>query len=279
MKKVIAKGSLDLGGVKLDCYVLESGERVLSQRSIVGALTATGCEGGRKRVDLSVYLERAPAEMAALRAAAVMDFEVSAGNVAHGRTAEWFSQLVSGYALAFASGKLRKDQEHIGRQCIALTVALSGVAIVALIDEATGYQKVRASDELRGVYARMLRVAAGDHKVLWASDIVMSLCRTFRIPYDGVHYPVALNGVVGPIYKMVLGRDLHAEVKRRNPGGDKRAMHHQFFADELRSMAQVDLQIIKSISDTSANKYEFWARMRRHYRGDAVQLGLVEHAA
>ena len=42
----------------------------------------------------------------------------------------------------------------------------------------------------------------------------------------------------------------------------------------LREVTESDLAIVKVISDQSAGKREFYARLRTHFRGDPLQLGL-----
>jgi len=56
-------------------------------------------------------------------------------------------------------------------------------------------------------------------------------------------------GVIGWIYDVVHGKELHAEYKRLNPRGPKRKKHHQYFSDELRGLTHEDLVIVKALSD------------------------------
>lgn len=49
--KAVASGVLNLGGREVDCYVLEDGRRVLSQRGIMAGIT--GAKGGAKNGNLT----------------------------------------------------------------------------------------------------------------------------------------------------------------------------------------------------------------------------------
>lgn len=86
----------------LDCYVLEDGRHLVSQRGVVRALT----NGGRDRGDLGTYLERLPSRFAGLTAAAEVEFSLPGGGVAKGREAMWFVDLLKAYDEADDAGEL-----------------------------------------------------------------------------------------------------------------------------------------------------------------------------
>ncbi len=71
--KSIAFGVLTIGGMELDCYVLDNGKRVLSQRGILGVLS------GRKAGDLKAYLNKLPEKYCGLTADASIEFDSPTG--------------------------------------------------------------------------------------------------------------------------------------------------------------------------------------------------------
>lgn len=167
------------------------------------------------------------------------------------------------------------SQRGIGKQANAILRSLAGVGIAALIDEATGYQAVRKDNALRRIFDRLLHREADVWEMLWTPDVVGSLCKVFHVPYEGKGFPKVLANVAGEVYSIVLGATVHDEVRRLNPDRPDRDKHHQFFKGELRQIAREDLSMVKAIADQSMNKSDFWARMRRHFRGDPLQLGLA----
>jgi len=83
IQKAVAKGVLFDG--LCDCFVLEDGERILSQRGIVRAIS-----GGRDRGDLRDYLAALPSEFSFLGSAASVRFsQPSDGAPGIGRPAEF----------------------------------------------------------------------------------------------------------------------------------------------------------------------------------------------
>lgn len=271
--KAVADGVLAVGDLKFDCYVLASGERVLSQRGIVAALTGSGSELGAKRGHLERYTAALPAKYAGLSSAPSIEFATTAGPIAKGRTSQWFIDLLKAYDGADDEGLLHPKQRHLAKQARLILRALAGVGLDALIDEATCFQHIRASNALQRIFNTLLRKEPMGWERMWPADVVTSLAKTFRIAHDGHGIPAPMLGVIGHIYAIVLGREVHQEVRRRNPRGS-RTRHHQFFGDELRQLTSRDLEIIRLISDQSAHKGEFWARLNRHYHGVPIQLTL-----
>lgn len=71
------------------------------------------------------------------------------GQKAFGYRAELLPQVCEVYLEARDAGALVPSQIHIARQAELLVRSLAKVGIVALVDEATGYQRDRGHDALR----------------------------------------------------------------------------------------------------------------------------------
>lgn len=276
--RAVATGALSLGGIDLDCYVLEDGRRVVSQRAIVRLLTSDkDGQGGRERGDLSAYLERLPKEFNALDPAAkAVRFDHRGGTVI-GRDAQFVVDMCKTYKAAMRAGALHPTQVHMAAKADVIIDALAGVGIAALVDEATGYQQVRASDGLRRLFDRLLVHEATAYSRLVPESLIASLCRTYGLRWErSKGFPVALCGVMSEVYRLVLGDEIVDEVKERNGYGNERTgKHHQFFAEDCRRLTTADLGAVEIISNQSAGKEDFKARLRAHFRGDAYQLRLV----
>jgi hypothetical protein len=122
-----------IGDFKIPCYVLDNGQRVLSGTGMIKALgMARGIENPLRFINK--------------------------GNENLGYEATTLQQVVRGVAKAYLQGKLQKQQEHIGRNAEILDDAFSKVGLIALIDEATGYQNAvqRAKDELQQLLSKLL---------------------------------------------------------------------------------------------------------------------------
>lgn len=142
------RGQVDLGGNPTDVYVLDTGDRVLSMRGAVKAMT--GQDAGNLVEYLSVqglkdFIDKD------LVLVETRDFFIP-GTQFRGRgiTAEQFEAILTAYVRALNAGTLTTDrQREIAVACAILSTAFLRVGIIAQIDEATGYQYVRAEDALQ----------------------------------------------------------------------------------------------------------------------------------
>jgi hypothetical protein len=148
--KVFAKfpGELQLGDASVDCYVLNSGERVLSMSGTVNAIAKVdsgnvgnivGIEALKGLIDKDKF------------AGETISFVIPGNPIeAKGITAEMFLELCSAYVEALRKGLLRTDkQKENAIRCSVLLASCAKVGLIALIDEATGYQYQREDDALR----------------------------------------------------------------------------------------------------------------------------------
>lgn len=141
------RGVMTLGDVPIDVYVLDTGDRVISMRGAVKAMT--GKDAGNLVEYLSVsglkgFIDKG------LVLGETKDFFIPGTQFRGvGITAEQFEAILTGYVQALGAGKLSTArQREIATACAILSTSFLRVGIIALIDEATGYQFERAQDAL-----------------------------------------------------------------------------------------------------------------------------------
>jgi hypothetical protein len=145
---------LKIGDAELPCFVLEDGTRVLSQGGFSGALgMARGGSmiAGMNRLELFVsrksvnpFISNEIAE----RFANPIAFITPEGARANGFEATLLHDLCEAVLKAREAGALQKQQLGIAAKCEILVRGFARVGIVALVDEATGYQRDREKDAL-----------------------------------------------------------------------------------------------------------------------------------
>lgn len=147
-------GELRLGAVDDDagvisCYVLEDGRRVISRSAALGALA--GGEGRRTGGDLEAYVRPLGYRMQQRLNDELIEFRMTGvSKQTFGITAEFFLEICKAYVHGRDAGVLTTDRQNtIAIQANAFLAACAGVGLIALIDEATGYQYERAEDALR----------------------------------------------------------------------------------------------------------------------------------
>ena len=141
-------GSLSLGDKPVDCYVLDDKNRVISMRATVKAIANDDNGDLLKYVgvkSLQPYIDSAGIS------SRFVEFTIPGNpNKAKGITAETFLDICSAYVSALTSGApLTEKQRGIAINCSILLSACAKTGLIALIDEATGYQYEREEDALQ----------------------------------------------------------------------------------------------------------------------------------
>jgi hypothetical protein len=158
-------GELEIDQSTIPCYVLDDGQRVFSLKGIVVGLIGT--KGGQLAEYLKVSALRPflpedlkPAEDGSI--AALVKFDTGAAafsKYAWGFPVERFVDLCSAYSQALQEHaaadnefRLTHRQIEIANKASSFLMASAKTGIVALVDEATGYQYVREQDALQLKY-------------------------------------------------------------------------------------------------------------------------------
>jgi hypothetical protein len=207
---------LRIGEIEIPCYVLDDGTRVLTQAGFLEALgrhrkANVRREGGEERVPailqgkaISPFISHEIREKSR-----PLTFRMESGGRASGYNAELLPDVCEIYLKARDAGALPKNQLHVAKQAEILVRGLAHVGIIALVDEATGYQELRTRDAL----ARILEAFVDKELKAWIQTFPDDYYRQiFRL--RGLDYP--RSTVQRPQYFGVLTNDI--VYKRLAPG-------------------------------------------------------------
>lgn len=163
---VLLGGKLKLGGVEVDCYVTEDGERLIAGRGMQEVLRLVDTDvpesgqkpGSRltrllnnKKLKPLIYREKSKDHFLAKK----RRFQ---GRLIAGFNAEMLVDICEGMLEARNSGAITTARQAVvAAQCEMVLRGLAKTGIVALIDEATGYQSLRPADALRNYFDQVLR--------------------------------------------------------------------------------------------------------------------------
>lgn len=150
-------GTIKIGDLEIPCYVTETKERVLSGRGMQEALRLVDEESpasgqkpgsrmdrflGTKSLKPLIYKDRTSDHFSPVK----FKFE---GTVINGYRAEILADICDAMLEARDKGMLDTERKKIiAKQCDVLIRGFARIGIIALVDEATGYQKDRARDAL-----------------------------------------------------------------------------------------------------------------------------------
>lgn len=253
----------------LDCYVLDDGRRVLSQRSIL-RLVVGGDVGG----NIALYLS-AVAEKGLDMNTGAIEFLSGGGTRCVGREAKDVAALANLFVVAALEGRLPADRMHLAVNANRLVAALATLALEAIVDEVTGYQAERATDWLQDRLNLLVQGDPAKYKRLWTTRLVKTLCQVYRIPHDpSVGFPVWLTGIAGKLYDLILTSDVVDAVRDMDPH-TKGVKYFQHLTERGRAVLLSELSVVETLALQSANKDEFWSKVNNRYKGTPYQLSMA----
>ena len=214
--KASYSGAIHIGDLEIPCCVLEDGTRLLTQ---YGFLQAIGRSPRPAAGRGSVVEQTAPflaldnlkpfVSKELEHSTRPIVFQTEKGVRAFGYKAELLPQVCDVYLAAREAGDLLPSQQKFAQACEVMMRGLAHVGIVALVDEATGFQNERAKDAL----AQILEAFIAKELQPWIQTFPTDYYRElFRL--RGLDFPA--SSVKRPQYFGVLTNDI--VYKRLAPG-------------------------------------------------------------
>ena len=236
---------LKIGNATFKAAVLEDKTRVLTRATFVKAMGRTGkVKGGRAYDDefkVPVFLTAnnlkpfIPDEL--WENSSPVFFKHKSQQYI-GYKAALLPQVCGVFIDAYEAGVLNKSQEKIAQECKILLRGFATVGIIALIDEATGYQYDRDRDEL----SRILEAYISPELMPWTKrfppDFYKEIFRLHGWEYNP--RTVKRPGYVGKLTNALIYEKLPYgvldELKRRNPKDEKgrrKFQHHRLLTIDI----------------------------------------------
>ena len=216
---------LKIGDLHIPCYVLEDGRRVLSQAGMVGSLGMVkggSSRGGDRLVKfatgnrLKQYLPKhlADGTLAPIR------FRPPNGPLSLGYEATLLPDLCEAVLAARKAGALQQQQMHIADQCEILVRGLARVGIIALIDEATGYQDARARDALAKILEQFVAKEFRKWVRAFPIEYYRELCRIRNVAFPtgkSLLLPSYFGHLTNDLIYARLAPGVLSDLRRKNP--------------------------------------------------------------
>src|SRR5690349_12608893 len=161
---------LRIGTAEIPCYVLSDGTRLLAQRGLqsgIGMSEGGGTGGERKIAAFMARLAEKGIDVRGLVARAnspIRFIPPHGGNPADGYEATILPDICAVIIDADQKGKLDKRLKRLAERAAMLQHGFATVGIIALVDEATGYQEIRDRQALQKILDRYI----GKELAKWA---------------------------------------------------------------------------------------------------------------
>ena len=281
---------LVIGDIEIPCYVLEDETRVLSQRGFIGSLGMS--EGGaRTRSDgapqLAILLRSAtlaPHVTGETLARAHSPIEFTpphGGRTAYGYPATLLTDICDVVLAARSAGDLQPQQLHIAERCEILIRGLARVGIIALVDEATGYQDVRAQRALAKILEEFIAKELQPWTKTFPYEFYTEIARLKGWPpLYSMKRPSVIGHYTNDIVYDRIAPGLLGELRRVNPTlptGRRKSRHHQWFTPEGgHPKLNQHLAAVTALMRASANWNAFLRNLQRAFPIENTQIPFSE---
>lgn len=293
--KVIA-GSPDnplrIAGFEIPCYVLENETRVLSQGGFLQALgrSRTPRAGTGAGVDkLPSFL--APRNLKpfivneSLMSTNPLVFRApGCGDIAYGYRAETLPLVCEVYLAAREEGVLYASQVHIAERAELLMRGFARIGIIALVDEATGYDKIRSKNALIKILEEFIAKELQPYTRTFPYSFYEEICKLRGWPgYYAVKRPHKIAEYTDDFVYSRIAPGVLDEVRKLNPvdpeTGHRKAYHHQWFTDDIgHPKLRAHIEAVTALMRASANMTKFKSLLHRAYpnKYDNFMLAFME---
>lgn len=282
------EGELNLGGMIIPCYVLDDGTRVLSGRGMQEALNMVDDSDDSKQkagTRLNRYLEQKSLKPFIYKGKEADHFEpiecYRGEQKINGYEATVLADICEAFLDARNTIKLSARQKIIADQCEILIRGFARVGIVALIDEATGYQYDRERFELQ----KILNAYISDEILKWqltfTDDFYKEVYRLWGLPFIPKYIknkPSFIGKLTTKyIYEMLPNGvlDKIREKTGKTEKGNWRYQWHRNLTPEIgREHLKKQIIEVTTLMSVAQSKEQFDSLFQQKYNKQPIQLKL-----
>ena len=202
------------------------------------------------------------------------------GGVAFGYPATMLADICDVVLSARASGALQKQQEHIAAQAEVLVRGFARVGIIALVDEATGYQKERAKDALAKILEAWVAKELQPYVKTFPVDFYEQMFRLRGLAYppERQNYrPQYFGTLTNDVVYQRLAPGLLEELKKQAAKDERKSHLHRQLTEQVgHPRLKEHLASVTTIMKLSRDYTDFIEKMNQiHPRfGDTYALDL-----
>ena len=282
------KGVLAIGELEIPCFVLDDGRRVISGRGMTTAIGMKGRGQGIARIASHRMLNTNKNRGLALAIENPIYFTGGPLRGGVGYEAIVLQELCEAILAARDEGQLKTDQEiRYGRFADMLIRAFARVGIIALVDEATGYQEIRDRKALQDILDRYLLAEHAKWAKCFPDRFYKEIFRLRGWQWQGmkVNRPQVVGHYTNDIVWDRLAPGVRAELEKINPkneSGKRPTKHHQWLTDDVGHPALQEhltgvTVLMNSVVESTPPKRgwnEFMRRLQRVFPKVNVNLEL-----
>jgi hypothetical protein len=263
-------GKLTIGDVTFNVYVLDNRKRVMAQREVVRVLT------GRQSGDLTRLLQgQGLADYIDIPSLLAQTISFSIPGTQYkgiGYEATLLLDICDAYLRARDDGKLvGTHQQNLARQAEIITRACAKVGIIALIDEATGYQAFRAKQELQLKLQAFIAEDMQDWARMFPQEFWFELARLEGVRYSPRSRPLRWGKYIMAFVYDAVDSDVGKELRILNPDPHYKQNHHQWLKEFGRQRVHDQIERVITIMKLCNDMNDFRKKFARVFKKTVIE--------
>jgi P63C domain len=234
-------GPLHIANIEFDCAVLEDGKRVISETKFMeamgmyrsGALSIRRKDAG---APIPLFLAHKNLKTFAEKHLGTVHFEMipyrnDRGNLAMGIPAELLPKICEIWMDADKAGVLGARQRVIAERAEILLRGFAHVGIIALVDEATGYQYDRARTALQDILEKFIATEFRKWVKTFPDDFYREMFRlkNWEFKEDTVRRNQQVGKLTLDLVYDRLAPGVRQRLEKENPKNEKGYRKHKHF--------------------------------------------------
>lgn len=248
---------------------------MFTQREVVRVLS-----GGRESGALSRYLDRNPLYNNQFDAGPTVAFKVPGSpTIANGYEATLLIEICELYLEARLRKLLKASQLKLAIQSEIILRSCAKVGIIALIDEATGYQEVRKKRALQLKFQAFIADDLQEWARMFPEEFWFELARLEGIHYSARNRPLRWGKYVMAFVYDAMDKDIGKKLREINPDPHYQQNHHQWLKDFGRQRVNDHLQRVIAVMKLCDNMEDFREKFARVFKKVGVQMNFNFEAA
>ncbi|HEY5856030.1 MAG TPA: P63C domain-containing protein [Aldersonia sp.] len=264
------RGNLQIGNIEIEGHVLSDGRRVLTQREVVRVLTR-----GRDSGNLSRYIARLPGADPAAVSSKTIQFRLPGNRtIATGYEATLLIEICDMYLAARESDSLSSRQSGLADMAETIVRATAKLGIIALIDEATGYQAVRSKQALQLKLQAFIAEDMAEWAQMFPPEFWMELARLEGVEYSPRNRPIRWGKYIMMFVYDAVDPDVGKELRKINPDPHFRRNHHQWLKQHGREKVNNQVQRVIAIMKLCDDMTDFRKKFAKVFQKGPLQLEL-----
>ena len=271
-------GEVRFGNLGMPCHVLDDGSRVIAQREVVKGLTGQERPSGLigRLIGIAALAPYIAADEVASK---VIQFRLSGPGhqmVAHGYEATLLVEVCEAFLRARDDGVLSEAQMRVAQRADIILRSCAKVGIIALIDEATGYQEVRQRNALQLKLQAFISDEVQEWAKLFPDDFWHELARLENTRYSPRSRPLRWGKYVMAFVYDAVDEDVGIELRKINPNPHFRRNHHQWLKTYGREKVRDHINRVIGVMKTCHDMHDFNRRFGYVFKKDPMQMSFFD---